>query len=113
MKSGVDHRRGAGLSECGDDKWHRQVTDTGIGFTPTANFTGTATVYYTVTDNAGSTNHSSITVLVTNVPPVANLDFYTIVRTAARMFLARWRTIAQHQRRSFKPGELFPPTARR
>ena len=65
-----------------------QVTDTGIGFTPTANFTGTATVYYTVTDNAGSTNHSSITVLVTNVPPVANLDFYTIVENSGANVLS-------------------------
>jgi uncharacterized repeat protein (TIGR03803 family) len=48
-----------------------QITGSGIVFTPATNFTGTATISYTVTNNAGGTNTSLITVLVTKVPPVA------------------------------------------
>jgi len=47
-----------------------QITGSGIVFTPATNFTGTATISYTVTDNAGGTNTSLITVQVTQVPPV-------------------------------------------
>jgi uncharacterized repeat protein (TIGR01451 family) len=55
-----------------------QITGSGIVFTPAANFIGTATINYAVANNAGGTNNSFITVLVTNVPPVANPDFYTV-----------------------------------
>ncbi len=60
-----------------------QISGSGIVFTPATNFTGTATINYTVADNAGGTNASFITVLVTNVPPVANPDFYTVAENSS------------------------------
>jgi len=47
------------------------ITGTNVTFVPTLNFVGVATIGYTITDNVGGTNHSLITVNVTNVPPVA------------------------------------------
>ena len=60
-----------------------QISGSNIGFLPATNFTGTATIIYTVTDNAGGTNFSFITVLVTNVPPVANPDFDTVAENSS------------------------------
>jgi len=60
-----------------------QITGSGIVFKPAANFIGTATINYVVTNNAGGTNASLITVLVTNVPPVANPDVYTVVENSS------------------------------
>jgi len=60
-----------------------QITGSGVVFTPAANFTGTANLSYTVTNNAGGTNYSLITVLVTNVPPVANPDFYSVAENSS------------------------------
>jgi len=60
-----------------------QITGSGIVFKPTANFIGTATINYAVTNNAGGTNASLITVLVTNVPPVANPDGYTVAENSS------------------------------
>ncbi|MDR3460205.1 MAG: Ig-like domain-containing protein [Verrucomicrobiae bacterium] len=60
-----------------------QISGPDIGFTPATNFTGTATISYTVTDNAGGTNASFITILVTNIPPAANPDFYTVAENSA------------------------------
>jgi uncharacterized repeat protein (TIGR01451 family) len=54
------------------------VDGTNVLFTPTTNFTGTATIGYTITDNVGGTNSSLITLGVTNRPPIANPDFYSI-----------------------------------
>ena len=60
------------------DQRHRQITGTNVIFTPALNFLGTATIGYTITDGIGGTNSSIITVLVTNVPPLANPDNYTV-----------------------------------
>ena len=65
-----------------------QISGSGIVFTPATNFTGTATVNYTVTDNAGGTNASFITILVTNIPPVANPDFYTVAENSSANVLS-------------------------
>jgi len=54
------------------------ISGTNIVFVPAANFTGLATIGYTITDNVGGTNSSLVTVLVTNIPPVANPDNYAI-----------------------------------
>jgi uncharacterized repeat protein (TIGR01451 family) len=48
------------------------ISGTNVIFVPTANFIGTATIGYTITDNVGGTNASLITVTVTNRPPTAN-----------------------------------------
>ena len=45
---------------------------------PALNFSGTLTLDYTITDSIGGTSSSVITVLVTNIPPVANPDNYTV-----------------------------------
>jgi uncharacterized repeat protein (TIGR01451 family) len=65
-----------------------QITGSGIVFKPTANFIGTATINYAVTNNAGGTNVSLITVLVTNVPPVANPDVYTVAENSSANVLS-------------------------
>jgi hypothetical protein len=54
------------------------VGGTNVLFTPSTNFTGTATIGYTIIDNVGGTNSSVITVSVTNRPPVANPDSYSV-----------------------------------
>ena len=48
---------------------------------PATNFTGSATLTYTFTD--GSQNNTSlISLLVTNIPPVANPDFYSVAENS-------------------------------
>jgi len=54
------------------------LNGTNVLFTPATNFTGTATIGYTITDNIGGTNSSLITVTVTNRPPLANPDLYFV-----------------------------------
>jgi uncharacterized repeat protein (TIGR01451 family) len=54
------------------------VGGTNVLFTPATNFLGTATIGYTITDSIGGTNHSLITVTVTNIPPLANPDIYSM-----------------------------------
>ncbi len=54
------------------------VNNTNVIFTPTNNFLGTIVIGYTITDNVGGTNSSFITVLVTNIPPVANPDSFAV-----------------------------------
>ena len=54
------------------------LSGTNVIFTPTVNFLGTATIGYTITDGIGGTNTSLITVTVTNIPPIANPDAYSI-----------------------------------
>jgi hypothetical protein len=51
---------------------------TSISFTPAANFVGTSTISYTVTDDVSNTSTATITVLVTNIPPLANPVTYTV-----------------------------------
>jgi hypothetical protein len=43
---------------------------TNVVFTPANNFTGTATIGYTITDNVGGTNTSLVTVTVKSTTPV-------------------------------------------
>ena len=59
---------------------------TNVQFTPAANFVGTATIGYTITDNLGGTNGSLIAVIVTNRPPVANPDNYSMAENATNVF---------------------------
>ena len=54
------------------------ISGTNVSFVPTVNFVGVATIGYTITDNVGGTNSSLITVTVTNRPPVANPDSYSV-----------------------------------
>jgi hypothetical protein len=54
-----------------------------VSFTPTANFVGTATINYTVTDDMGNTSNSIILVTVTNIPPLANPDSYSVLENSA------------------------------
>ena len=62
------------------------VSGTNITFTPTANFLGTATIGYTITDGIGGTNASLITVTVTNIPPVAAPDNYSVRENSTNTF---------------------------
>jgi uncharacterized repeat protein (TIGR01451 family) len=48
------------------------VGGTNVLFTPATNFTGTATIGYTITDNVGGTNSSLITITIVSLPPLAN-----------------------------------------
>ena len=47
------------------------ISGTNIIFTPTNDFTGTATIGYTITDGIGGTNSSVITVNVTDLADIA------------------------------------------
>jgi uncharacterized repeat protein (TIGR01451 family) len=49
-----------------------------VVFTPATNFTGTATVGYTITDGFGGTSSAIITIFVGDSPPVAVNDNYTV-----------------------------------
>ena len=62
------------------------INGTNITFTPTVNFIGTATIGYTITDGIGGTNHSLITITVTNLPPVANPDNYSVRENSTNTF---------------------------
>src|SRR6185295_12958172 len=50
------------------------LSGTNVLFTPATNFTGIATVGYTIMDGNGGTNSALITISVTNRPPVAVND---------------------------------------
>ena len=54
------------------------ISGTNVIFIPATNFLGTATIGYTITDNVGGTNTGLITITVTNIPPLANPDTYTV-----------------------------------
>ncbi len=62
------------------------ISGTNILFTPTTNFLGTATIGYVITDGIGGTNSSVITVTVTNIPPLANPDGYTVLQNSTNTF---------------------------
>src|SRR5581483_2796287 len=54
-----------------------------VQFTPATNFVGTATVGYTISDGIGGFTDSLITVLVTNIAPVANPDSASITENTS------------------------------
>src|SRR4051812_3614885 len=62
------------------------IGGTNVQFIGTNNFIGVATIGYTIIDNVGGTNSSLITVTVTNVPPVANPDSYTVSENTTNVF---------------------------
>ena len=62
------------------------VNGTNVVFTPALNFLGTLTLNYTIIDNVGGTNSSYVTVLVTNIPPVANPDNYAVRENSTNSF---------------------------
>jgi len=62
------------------------ISGTNVIFTPSANFVGTATIGYTIVDNVGGTNSSLITVTVTNLPPQANPDLYSVAENSTNSF---------------------------
>ena len=47
-------------------------------FTPTVNFPGSATINYTIKDDMGNTSNSVINVTITNNPPLAVADSYSV-----------------------------------
>ncbi|WP_407659994.1 Ig-like domain-containing protein [Hyalangium gracile] len=53
-------------------------TPTNVSFTPTANFRGTTTFQYTISDGNGGTDTATVTVVVGNNPPVATADSFTV-----------------------------------
>ena len=64
------------------------VSGTNISFVPAANFIGTATVGYTIQDNLGNSSSSSITVAVTNIPPLANPGSVTVPENSVNNVLS-------------------------
>ena len=62
------------------------VSSTNVQFTPSANFIGTATIGYTISDGIGGTNSSVITVTVTNIAPLANPDNYGVTENTTNTF---------------------------
>jgi hypothetical protein len=55
---------------------------TNITFEPAKSFTGTATVGYTIQDNLGNTNSSTITVTVVETPPLARPVNYLVAENS-------------------------------
>jgi uncharacterized repeat protein (TIGR01451 family) len=62
------------------------ISGTNVLFVPATNFVGTATIGYTITDGVGGTNSSLITVTVTNIPPVANPDAFSVGENTTNRF---------------------------
>ena len=58
------------------------VSGNQIVYTPTANFAGVTNIGYTITDGFGGTSSSTIAVTVTNNPPQANPDSYSVVENS-------------------------------
>lgn len=66
---------GSGLSLVSvspDSNGTAAISGTNVTFTPVNDFVGTSTIGYTIVDNVGNTSSSTITVTVTNIPPLAN-----------------------------------------
>lgn len=63
------------------------VRGTNVLFTPVSGFLGTATVGYTVQDDVGNTSSSTITVTVTNRPPLANAVSFTVAENSVNNVL--------------------------
>ena len=55
---------------------------TNVLFAPVNNFIGTSVIGYTITDNLGNTSSSTITVTVTNNPPLANLVYESVAENS-------------------------------
>jgi uncharacterized repeat protein (TIGR01451 family) len=63
------------------------IVGTNVVFTPATNFTGTATIGYTISDGFGGTNSALVTISVTNRPPVANSQSVTTPQNTAKAIL--------------------------
>jgi uncharacterized repeat protein (TIGR01451 family) len=63
------------------------IAGTNVVFTPAADFIGTATIGYAISDGFGGTNSALITVSVTNRPPVANNQGVTTPQNTAKAIL--------------------------
>ena len=86
LLSPLSNDAGSGLSLVSvtpDSNGTATISGTGISFTPTSNFIGTANISYTIQDNLGDTSSSTIAVVVTNNPPLANPDSYTVTENSA------------------------------
>ena len=64
------------------------IIGTNLSFIPASNFIGTATIGYTVQDNLGNTSSATITVTVTNRPPLASPDSYTVLPNSVNNVLS-------------------------
>ena len=62
------------------------TSGTNIVFTPALNYRGPLTLNYTITDGIGGTNSSYVNVLVTNIPPLANPDVYSMAENSTNTF---------------------------
>lgn len=59
------------------------ISGTNVVFKPVSDFLGTATIGYTVQDDVGNTSSSTMTVTVTNRPPLANAVSFTVAENSA------------------------------
>jgi hypothetical protein len=64
------------------------VNGTSISFTPVSNYLGASTIGYTITDDVGNTSSSTITVMITNIPPLANPVGYTVASNSVNNVLS-------------------------
>jgi hypothetical protein len=55
---------------------------TNVTYAPPSGFVGTEVIAYTIMDNLGNTNSSTITVTVANIPPQANPDSYAVAENS-------------------------------
>ena len=59
---------------------------TSLTYTPLANCTGTDNFTYTISDGTGNTAVGNVTATVTNLPPIANPDSYTMYANNYQLF---------------------------
>jgi hypothetical protein len=76
----------ASVSET-DGNGTASISGTSVAFTPAHNFTGTASITYTLVDDMGSNSTSTISVTVTNDPPLANPVSYVVAKNSVNNVL--------------------------
>lgn len=64
------------------------ISGTNVSFTPVNDFIGTATIGYTIMDDMGEMSNAVISVIVTNIPPLANPDTYSVPENSVNNVLS-------------------------
>jgi len=67
------------LSVSADTNGTVAISGTNITYVPTNNFTGIATIGYIIEDDLGNTNGATLTVTVTNIPPLVGPVSYAVL----------------------------------
>ena len=63
------------------------ISGTNVVYAPGSNFVGSTVINYQTTDHIGGTNNGTITVTVTNIPPITVPDVYSVGEGTTNIFL--------------------------